>query len=141
MDNHSFGTRSLLELQPVEPWLVEVCHLALKLSPYDFGILCGARTKAEQALRLTEGVTQTLRSYHFIQDDGYAHAIDFGVYVDGKYINGDTPEEIGYYRKVAQAFFTAALIISAKKGLPVMIEAGGLWRTFVDAGHIQIVKS
>ena len=140
MNNYKYGKRSLELLLPVEPDLAEVCYLALTLSPYDFGIICGARTKEEQAERLTEGVTQTLRSKHFIQADGHAHAIDFGVYVDGQYINGDTAAEIGYYRKVVQAFFTAALIISANKGRPVAIETGALWRTFVDAGHIQINK-
>jgi len=132
MSKFALSNHSLEKLSTVHPFLQAVVVRAIEITPYDFGILCGVRTTEEQAQRLKEGVTQTKHSMHFKQVDGYAHAFDFGVYVNGKYINGDTEEEIGYYRKVMQAMFTAAIEVNVK------IEAGGLWRTFVDAGHIQL---
>lgn len=132
MSSWQLSASSKRNLVGVHPALIKVILRALQISPYDFGILCGVRTPTEQAKRLAEGATRTKGSYHFIQADGYSHAFDFGVYVDGQYINGDTPDELGYYRKVMQAIFTAAIELN------VQIEAGGLWRTFVDAGHVQL---
>ena len=129
---NKFGKSSEIKLATVEPVLVRVCRRALEISPYDFGILCGVRDIKEQEKRLAEGNSTTLKSRHLANKNSLSEAIDFGVYVDGKYINGDPQEEIGYYRKVNQAFFTAAIELGVK------IEAGDLWRTFVDAGHIQL---
>lgn len=129
-----FGQSSLDKLETVEEDLQKVCFLALQYSPVDFGILCGIRTPAEQATRVAEGASQTQNSRHLANKNGLSEAIDFGVYVDGKYVNGDTPGEIGYYRQVNQAFIRAAI------ELGVQIECGALWRTFVDAGHVQLRK-
>jgi len=128
-----FGQGSLDKLATVEPALQKVAHKALEYSPYDFGILCGIRTPQEQKERLASGASQTLKSRHLANSRGLSEALDFGVYIQGKYINGDTAEEVGYYRIVNQAFWGAAI------ELGIQIEAGALWRTFVDAGHIQLL--
>ena len=129
-----FGKSSLERLATCEPDLQKLAHKALEYSPYDFGILCGIRSPEAQKERLREGKSQTLKSRHLANERGLSEALDFGVYVGGEYINGDTSDEIGIYRKVNQAFFRAAI------ELGIQIEAGALWRSFVDAGHIQLLE-
>jgi len=129
MSNWKLSRRSQLRLQGVHPDLVKVVYRALELSPYDFGITEGKRTLETQKKYVTEGKSKNMNSYHLEQDDGYSHAIDFAVY-----LGSDITWEIGYYRKVIQAFMTAAI------ELGVQIEAGGLWRTFCDGPHIQLNK-
>lgn len=127
MSNWKFSRRSQLRLQKVHPDLVKVVYRALELSPYDFGITEGVRDVETQRKYVEEGRSTTMNSLHLLQEDGYSHAIDFAIY-----LGADITWEIGYYRKVIQAFMTAAI------ELGVQIEAGGLWRTFVDGPHIQL---
>ena len=129
MSNWKLSRRSQLRLQGVHPDLVKVVYRALELSPYDFGITEGKRALETQKKYVAEGKSKTMNSYHLEQGDGYSHAIDFVVY-----LGSDITWEIGYYRKVIQAFMTAAI------ELGVQIEAGGLWRTLVDGPHIQLNK-
>ena len=127
MEHHKLGRRSLKELYSVHPDLVSVVELALKYSKYDFGITQGIRTEEEQRENIAKGVSWTMDSLHFIQPDGYVHAIDFMVYVNGK-----GTWEVGYYRKVMQAFVRAAI------ELGVQVRFGGLWRTTVDVPHVEL---
>lgn len=125
--SYRFSNNSLRHLEGVHPDLVRVAHRALSITPYDFGITEGVRTEEEQRREVEQGDSTTMNSLHLTQDDGYSHAIDFSVW-----INGSITWEIGYYRKVIQSFFTAAIEER------VQIEAGGLWRTIVDGPHIQL---
>lgn len=119
--------RSKQNLEGVHPDLVAVVERGLQLSPYDFGVSEGVRTKEKQALNLAAGKSTTMKSLHLKQSDGYSHAVDLFVIVDG-----NTTWEHKYFRKVVQALFTAAI----EKG--VQIEAGALWRDFLDSPHIQL---
>lgn len=120
--------RSKSRLVGVHPDLVKVVFRAIQITPYDFGISEGLRTEALQAHYVARGKSTTYHSKHLEQPDGYGHAIDFYVLrPDGK-----VTWEHGYYRKVIQAFFTAAIELN------VQIEAGGLWQSFVDGPHIQL---
>ena len=125
--SYRFSQNSLDHLDGVHPDLVRVAHRALSITPYDFGIIEGVRSKEEQKQEVDDGDSSTMNSLHLIQDDGYSHAIDFAVWV-----NGSITWEIGYYRKVIQAFFTAAIEEN------VQIKSGGLWRTIVDGPHIEL---
>ncbi len=124
MKHHKFSKRSLERLSEVHPDLQKVVHKALELSPYDFGITEGKRTIERQKELYDSGKSQTMNSRHLDGD-----AIDIAVYIE----SGLT-WEIGYYRKVAQAFFAAAI------ELGIQIEWGGLWRTFVDGPHFQLAR-
>lgn len=121
------SNNSLSKLDGVHPHLVRVVKRAIEITPYDFGITEGVRDIERQQQLLKDGKSTTLESRHLIQDDGNSHAIDFAVYVNGK-----ITWEIGYYRKVVQAFMTAAI----EEG--VQINSGALWRTFVDGPHIEL---
>lgn len=125
-----FSKSSKKRLEGVHPDLVRVTKRALELSPYDFGISDGVRSLESQEEKYNSGASLTMKSNHLVQNDGYSHAIDFAVYVEGK-----LTWEIGYYRKVVQAFFTAAI----EEG--VQINSGALWRTLVDGPHIELHKT
>jgi peptidoglycan L-alanyl-D-glutamate endopeptidase CwlK len=124
---YSLGQTSLERLSTCEDDLIKVAKLAIQLSPHDFGISQGIRTPEEQKELYKRGLSKTLLSRHLANAAGKSEALDFTVYVGGK-----PTWEVGYYRDVAQAFFTAAITLG------VQIEAGVLWKDFVDGPHIQL---
>lgn len=119
--------RSLSRLEGVHPDLVKVIKLAITLTPYDFGVTEGLRTVATQVQYVKDGKSTTLDSYHLKQADGFSHAVDLYVLIDG-----ESTTEHKYFRKVIQALVTAAI------QLGVQVEFGGLWRDFLDSPHIQL---
>ncbi len=129
MEHHRFSKSSLTKLSQCHSDLERVAFLALKYSPYDFGITESLRTEKRQQELVAEGRSQTTLSRHLANNNGVSEAIDIAVYVDGA-----LTWEIGYYRKVAQAFFRSAIELN------VQIEWGGLWRTFVDGPHFQLMR-
>ncbi len=129
MEHHRFSKTSLNRLTDCHEDLERVAFLALKYSPYDFGISETLRTIEKQKQLVADGKSKTMNSRHLANKQGEAEALDIFVLV-----NGEITWEIGYYRKVAQAFFRAAI------ELDVQIEWGGLWRTFVDGPHFQLMK-
>ena len=125
-----FGRSSEAMLTRIHPDLVKVARRALEISPYDFGINSSSvRDLETQKQLVAEGKSQTLKSRHIVvEPTDLSHAIDINVYDE----NGKITWEIGYFRKVAQAFVTAAI------ELGVQIELGCLWKSFVDGPHIQL---
>ncbi len=128
MGKYYLGRTSLKRLEGVHPDLVRVVKRAIEISKVDFGITEGARSMATQQQYLKEGKTTTLASLHLPQEDGYSWAVD--VYTLDE--QGKATWEHKYFRWVIQAMFTAAI------ELGVQIEAGGLWRDFLDSPHIQL---
>lgn len=129
MDKHRFSQRSLDRLSLAHPDLERLATLALKYSPYDFGITCSLRTIEEQEILVKEGKSQTMKSRHLPNEQGVSEAIDIAVYVGGRVV-----WENRYYRKVIQAFVRAAI------DLGIQVEFGGLWETFLDSPHIELRK-
>lgn len=123
-----FSKKSKRLLEDCHPDLVRLAQRALQLSPYDFGITEGLRTIEKQRSLVAKGKSWSLESKHLEQEDGYSHALDFVVVSP----NGGYTYEVGYYRKVMQAFVTAAI------ELDIQIEFGGLWRTVFDGPHVQL---
>jgi len=115
----TLSQRSLNNLSGVHPDLVQAIKRAIEITPYDFGVTRGLGTVEEQQELVAKGVSTTMNSLHLPQHDGYSHAVDLAVYIK-------------YFRKVIQAVFTAAI------ELGVQVEAGGLWRDFIDSPHIQL---
>ena len=74
-----------------------------------------------------DGASWTHNSLHLRQWDGYAHAVDIFLWVDGRYT-----WSVPMYRKVMQAFVSSAI------ELQIPIRLGGLWESVVDAGHIEL---
>lgn len=127
MPEFTLSQRSLNNLSGVHPDLVRVFKRAIEITPLDFGVVEGLRNFQTQKRYVAEGRSQTMNSLHLPQYDGYSHAVDLYVLVNGK-----STSEHKYFRKVIQAVFTAAI------ELGVQVEAGGLWRDFIDSPHIQL---
>lgn len=122
------SNRSVNRLLDVHTDLVNVALRAIEITRYDFGIAEGLRTKALQEHYVETGKSKTLNSKHLPQADGKSHAFDYYALDE----NGKYTTDHGYYRKINQAMVTAAI------ELGVQIELGGLWKSFIDAPHIQL---
>jgi len=80
---YQLGNKSRETLKGVHPDLVRVIEKAISISKQDFTVLEGVRTKQRQQELYAQGrskpgaiVTWTLNSRHFIQRDGWGHAVD-----------------------------------------------------------------
>lgn len=114
------GDRSTKNLVGVNADLVRVVKRALELSPVDFTVIEGLRTKERQSELMKQGFTRTLNSRHIMGE-----AVDIvPLPVDWK-----NPKPFGL---VAEAMKKAA------DELGVKITWGGDWRTFKDLPHYQI---
>lgn len=127
------GKRSTDNLAGVHPQLVAVVKRALELSPVDFTVIEGVRTKERQAELYAQGrttagkiVTKSLVSRHFVNEKtGFGHAVDIvPLPIDW---NNQKP-----FLLVAEAMKKAA------EELGVKITYGGDWRTFKDLPHYQM---
>jgi peptidoglycan LD-endopeptidase CwlK len=114
--------RSKERLEGVHPDLVRVVHRALQLSPIDFGISEGLRTRERQIQLKKAGASKTLNSRHLS-----GHAVDVVAYI-GKDVRWDWP----LYEQIAVAFKQAA------KELDVPIVWGGDWTTLRDGPHYEL---
>lgn len=124
MEKFTFSKRSLSRLQGVNKQLIMLANRALELSPIDFGISEGVRTKERQAILFHEGKSETLNSRHLT-----GHAIDIMAY--------PTPEgswDFSDYELIASAF------AQASKELNINIEWGGGWKSR-DGVHFQLTWS
>lgn len=82
--SYNLGRKSLDELNGVHPRLVEVVKRAIQLTPVDFGVHDGLRTRDEQVRYVESGVSKTMNSKHLPQADGWGHAVDLVPYINGK---------------------------------------------------------
>ncbi|ESX98619.1 M15 family metallopeptidase [Mesorhizobium sp. LNJC405B00] len=116
------GPKSLAHLQGVHPDLVKVVKRAIEITPQDFQVGEGLRSKAQQVANVKKGVSTTMHSRHL---DG--HAVDLLPVV-----NGAPTYDWKYYYPMAKAVKQAA------KEVGVPIEWGGDWKTFKDGPHFQL---
>jgi len=121
--NWRFSTRSKIQLEGVNQRLVDVVYRALELSPYDFAVTSGLRTKEQQAAFFKAGASKTMNSKHL-----RGRAVDIAAYDE----NGQITWEVPYYAAIADAFMDAA------DELGVDLEWGGDFDGFVDAVHFQL---
>ncbi len=114
--------RSLDRLQGVHPRLVAVVKEASALSPVDFMVTEGMRTKARQAALLRAGASRTMTSRHLT-----GHAVDVAALVEGQ-VRWDWP----LYPRIAAAFKAAA----ARQGTAIIW--GGDWASLRDGPHFEL---
>jgi peptidoglycan L-alanyl-D-glutamate endopeptidase CwlK len=117
MTGFVLGRRSLAELEGVHPALVAVVRRAITLSPQDFAVHDGLRTRAEQEEYLRRGVSQTMASKHLPQTDGHGHAVDLVPLINGK-LRWEWPP----------IYEIAAAVKQAAALERVAIRWGGCWR-------------
>jgi hypothetical protein len=120
MSKFILGKRSTDNLKGVNSDLVRVVRRALELSPVDFTVIEGLRTKERQAELMKQGFTRTLNSRHII-----GQAVD----IVPLPVDWNNPKP---FHLVADAMKKAAA------ELGVRITWGGDWRTFKDLPHYQI---
>lgn len=124
----TLSNRSLDRLKGVHPRLVEVVKRAIQLTSIDFMVIEGIRSLEQQKHNVASGASQTMKSRHLIQDDGYGHAVDLAPLV-GKEIPW---KDFSKFKEVSEAMKKAA------SELGVRITWGGDWKTLVDGPHYQI---
>lgn len=116
------STRSRDRLKGVHADLVRAVERAIEITPIDFMVSEGLRTRARQEVLFKAGATTTMNSRHLT-----GHAVDLVALVDAE-VRWDWP----LYHQIAGAMKKAA----AEIGVP--IEWGGDWKTFKDGPHFQL---
>ncbi|CAI2057953.1 Uncharacterised protein [Serratia quinivorans] len=120
--NFRFSKRSEGNLEGVNPALVAVVRRSLELSPVDFGITEGLRSRERQKQMVAAGASQTMNSRHLT-----GHAVDVVAY-----LGSNISWEWKYYEQIAAAFKQAGA------ELGTAIEWGGDWKTLKDGPHFQL---
>lgn len=119
--------KSLKKLDAVCPRLVSVMGAAAIICPIEFQITEGLRSKETQLQYFNAGKSRTLLSKHLKQNDGFSHAVDIVVIIDGK-ANWDLKN----YERVAKYVKVAA------QQLDIPVEWGGDWKSIIDGPHFQL---
>ncbi len=114
------SNRSRERLLGVHPKLVRVVERAIETTKVDFGVTCGLRTEVEQQQLLAAGKSQTMKSKHLRQEDGFGHAVDLVAYVhtDG---GAHVSWELNLYDDIADAMKRAA------RDVGLSVRWGGAW--------------
>lgn len=135
------SNRSKERREGVDPRLIEIDDLAIKLTLVDYGHgrVAGLRADEIQNKLYLDGKSKAdgyiIRGNHQAAEDGYGKALDFYAYVEGK-----VSYEPLHLAMVATAYFQAASILGYK------IKWGGLWYTEEhslygwDMPHIELVE-
>lgn len=125
-----FSSKSLERMEGLDRRLIAIAHRALQLTSVDFGIPehGGLRTAVEQNKLYNEGLSQC-DGYTFKSNHQSGMALDFFAYVDGK-----ASWEKEYMAMIACAFLQSASELGYK------LEWGGLWKSFKDMPHVQLIE-
>lgn len=122
---YSLSQRSLRNLEGVHPDLVAVVERAIKITPVDFVVTEGRRSRQRQEELVRQGASQTLNSRHLT-----GHAVDVAALADGK-----VSWKWSYYEQIASAVKQAA------EELGVPITWGGDWKSLKDGPHFELDRS
>lgn len=128
---YALGKRSLDRLQGVHPDLVKVVKRAIEITPFDFTVIEGVRSKEKQAENVKKGVSQTMNSRHLT-----GHAVDVAPLIDGAIPWNDKTK----FNTLSNVMFQAA------RELNIPIRWGGDWNEngdwkdekFYDGPHFEL---
>lgn len=121
--DRKFSKRSLDNLRGIHPDLRAVIDRALELSPVDFVVIEGLRTRERQAQLVAQGASKTMNSRHIT-----GHAVDL-VPIGP---NGKAAFDWPLYHRLAPAVKEAAQEIG------VALDWGGDWTSFKDGPHFEL---
>ena len=121
--------RSLNKLEGVHPIMVDTVKRAIELSKVDFGVIYGVRSLAEQKRLYEAKRSQTMKSKHLVQEDGYSHAVDLMAY-DGS----DPSWDIVMYDDIAKWDGTMEQAMNAY----IDLRRSQSRRPFIDGPHFQL---
>lgn len=116
--------KSLRRLEGVHPDLVKVVKRTIQITPIDFIVVEGLRTKERQAYLVEKGASKTMNSRHLT-----GHAVDLAPIVDNK-VSWDWK----HFYPLAEAVKKAAEEVKVK------VEWGGDWKSFKDGPHWQLPR-
>ncbi len=120
--------RDRKRLDGVHPDLVRVIERAAQISPIEFRVLEGLRTRERQAELVKQGASHTMRSRHIT-----GHAVDIAPYLD---TDGDGDREVSWHWPHYHAL--APWIKRAAEQEGVRIIWGASWMTFPDGPHWEL---
>lgn len=118
---YHLSTRSKQRLLGVDSDLCVVVKRAIQITPIDFGVLEGVRSKARQRELVDSGASRTMNSRHIT-----GHAVDLLAYV-----GGELSWHFPHYIKIAAAMRDAA------NELNVPIRWGGCWKIINDEDDLE----
>lgn len=107
------GDKSLKRLEGVNNNLVKVVKRAIEITPIDFMVVEGVRTKERQRQLVAKGASKTMNSRHLT-----GHAVDIAPVV-----NGQVSWDFNDYYPLAKAMAQAATELGVK------VRWGGAWTT------------
>ena len=108
--------RSMDKLEGVHPAMTGVVERAIQITDVDFGVTQGIRTLDEQKANVAAGRSQTMKSKHLLQEDGFSHAVDVVAYV-----GPNVSWELNLYDNICDAFKQAAVEVGCS------IKWGAAW--------------
>lgn len=100
----SLSARSLDKLRGVNPNLQAVVRRAIKRTKIDFGVIEGVRTLERQQELFDSKASQTMKSKHLADEEGFGRAVDLMAYV-----NGRGCWELNVYDEIADAVKESAI--------------------------------
>ena len=125
MPQFKLSKRSKKNLKGVHPDLVAVVKRAIQITPIDFTVIEGTRTKKRQKELVASGASRTMNSRHLT-----GHAVDLMALVGGKG-SWDWP----LYHQI-----TGAMQIAAEE-LGISVTSGSTWKSFPDGPHHELSRS
>ena len=125
----SAGRRSIANLEGVRPELVDVIKMAYVLTECDFSVVDGVRSLETQKKYFETGKSQTMKSKHLIQTDGFGWAVDLY-----PWFNGKTSHNEKHYFQVLAAINKAAIEFG------VNIRYGCFFSSFKETGNDGVVR-
>ena len=113
------------KLEKVHPVLVAAFSSVKDIVPFKIFAIEGARSPERQKMLVWAGKSKTLHSKHLIQPDGFCHALDIGIIIDGK-ANWEHKNFL--------------ILANAVKSISDKVDWGGecFGSRFIDADHFQL---
>lgn len=128
MPEFKFSANSIKHRSDVDPRLIEIGDMAIKLTTVDFGYpKTGGRRSGPEQRSLYEMGKSNCDGILKVSKHQSGHALDFYAYVDGK---------VSY--KMEHLAVVAAAHLQAAAKLGYKLRWGGLWSRFTDAPHIEL---
>ena len=119
----TLSSRSLSKLEGVHESLVNIVKEAIQATKVDFGVICGTRTKQEQAELVKKGASKTMNSKHLPQEStGKSHAVDLMAYIGSR-----ASWELNLYDDIADAMRVGAIMEG------VDVTWGGAWHKTLNS--------
>jgi peptidoglycan L-alanyl-D-glutamate endopeptidase CwlK len=113
----------------VDPRLIEISDLAIQITVLDFGHPADAGNRtADRQKELYHGGKSKCDGYKKLSRHQSGKALDFYAFVNGK-----ASWDADHLTMVATAFLQAASILGYK------LKWGGLWDSFKDYPHVELV--